>query len=1593
MQRTALTPRFAWCSVVLLLIAAPFPAAAQTTEIRPVEFVVTGRVTADATGDGIERARIVVEDVDGTTVLLDRSFTDANGDYTAVFEADAEVTVGIDDPTDPDGPTRTDGAWMGAIGPNPIRGGDDVRLTLPYAAPAGTDAAPELEVYDIRGRRVRTDETWGSGVYLYRLRFADRAVAARKLLVLGPTRAKIDLVGVEARSSTAGLGRRVAATTTVRVRVERAGYVTTESTFVVDAATGAVFDTALSTETPPTADLQVGGAQKAGEATLFDATASAASDGGGLTARWDFGDGQSGTSLAVAHVYAQAGTYDVTLTVTGTHGAAATATTQVTIAAPDAPATTDAQLVGSVTDVAGNLLAGVRASIVGFAPVDTSDTGGAIVLEDVPTGVPLAVHLEKEGFAEQVVRLTLPAGIGFGAFESTLARRGSPLPIARVEDGGTTRGTDGARVTLPVEGLVDGNGDPVTGDVTVRMTPIDPGDERQGLAFPGGFEAVQTTGTTGLLLSYGTVEFVFEQNGEELQLAPDRAAEVEIPVFTAAGAIGETIGLWSMDPSTGLWREEGTGLVVASDDSPTGKALRATVTHFSWWNADRFENEPYRVIPECRINDESGLPTLEIPPGESCYLNGRTVGGGGPFGNPDTNIRPGVPQLLALPSRTDFRLEGATANGAFRGSIVVNGEPGATDEVVIGLDPVDPGGGALTFPAEESGVIDPTSEIDTFTFDLVEGQRVVLAVRRGAGSSLRGKVRLLAPNGAAVDSTTFDQNAGGVFWKALESGTHTAQVLATNGTTGSYDLVAKLIEDVPLTLGTPVEFETLPGLVQTYTFEGQAGQWISLGQRRIAGLSGGSGAMNLLRPDGSRQVRRTFGFAGFDLGLVQLDTDGQYTLAVEVFDLEGTLVLHVEDVALLGLDQVVTGGLEARQTRYFRIDAQSGQAVRGALDAASNLAGSVRFATSTGGSPNLQQSTIDLFDGADATPVLHVGTDETWFLMLSAGYSSNERFTRPYRIVTHRVRFPGNPVFDAKGRATFPDAIDRFGEVKLHRFQVGAGDGVHVAVTGEAGTSPGENVTFELYRQGNGTVFAPQSTTGFFNGDRNVGDAASGVLEEAVFALPEGGDYILAVGTKNGATGTFDVTIDRVAAQATITVDDDLAECPSADTRSLLAALAAAPDASTVDVCAGDYVSTLPFTVYANDVSVTGAGQASTTLRLLANGRTLDFRENAALVRDLRVVTERGGNSIGLAVQSPAGSEIRRVTVEPADGTGEPTGIDLGGGSGATVAECTLRGADRAIESRTDDLVVEDNTITGGFGLVEIESADRAVVRRNTFDTDRVGLVIEVTNGAGHAIVDNDITIATPDIGATLDTWAIEVYDVDTGGDQPASIVRGNRIVTNEAGLKLTVSRPNASLLAEDNVYVCTRPGGGRALEMLANRSDPDQSMIVRNNTFEAVELFRGLRIFGADFLDLDVVNNSFRVASDTLVQPSYVFLEVEVIGSGVTDTSVRLVNNAVQGPGGGTFVETEGTSTVTLDHNVVGGFAIDFAGGQTAGGANDLFGTDPQFADADLRLAPTSPGVDSGATSAQFGAIPSDAIDGTPRPQGAGVDRGAWEQ
>jgi Right handed beta helix region len=105
--------------------------------------------------------------------------------------------------------------------------------------------------------------------------------------------------------------------------------------------------------------------------------------------------------------------------------------------------------------------------------------------------------------------------------------------------------------------------------------------------------------------------------------------------------------------------------------------------------------------------------------------------------------------------------------------------------------------------------------------------------------------------------------------------------------------------------------------------------------------------------------------------------------------------------------------------------------------------------------------------------------------------------------------------------------------------------------------------------------------------------------------------------------------------------------------------------------------------------------------------------------------------------------------------------------------------------------------------------------------------------------------------------------------------------------------------------------------------------------------------------------------------------------GRGVSD--VDIVNNIITRTDDVAVLCYQGPTNYRIHHNLV----FDTAHGLShcqLGGSN--LEADPRYGD-DYRLRTGSPGIDTGDPAWTF----SPALDGVPRPQGAGIDRGAYEQ
>lgn len=409
----------------------------------------------------------------------------------------------------------------------------------------------------------------------------------------------------------------------------------------------------------------------------------------------------------------------------------------------------------------------------------TTDAKGHATLA-VPTGSEQVVAVTKANFAEQYKVLDLAADATTGTLRAMLIPREPPQPIDSIEAGGSATGRDGVKVTFPPGALITASGQAVTGTVQMFMTPVDVGKVDIG-AFPGLFAGVAPGTARQPIVSFGTAELVPMQGGAKLALASAASADIELPIYVRVyqdGApikVGDAIPLWSLDPSTGVWQQEGEGSVGASTASPTGLEMRATIRHFSWWNSDAFADRGTVTLNVLGLGENLPANTVVAVSG--------TVIGGSPGSVQTTTAVVGVPTELIVPGGTTTRLE-ATVQVAEKtcvGSVDVNPPKNGTMQANINLTCV-----AVPTPrlVEPESPASTNSKSDLAFRIVVEG-----------GNERPDSVELLV-DGTSV--ATFDtQQFYRGFWDSstVAEGQHTLQPRATlSGISKTGDSVSVIVD-------------------------------------------------------------------------------------------------------------------------------------------------------------------------------------------------------------------------------------------------------------------------------------------------------------------------------------------------------------------------------------------------------------------------------------------------------------------------------------------------------------------------------------------------------------------------------------------------------------------------------------------------------------------------------------------------------------------------------------------------------------------------------------------------------------------------------
>ena len=234
---------------------------------------------------------------------------------------------------------------------------------------------------------------------------------------------------------------------------------------------------------------------------------------------------------------------------------------------------------GKVVDNSNNAVAG--ATVKAGSNTTTTDSRGLFRFNNIQLDKYSAViTVEKSGFFKGYrVFSASPNNTNFVKLKlvsKTLI--GSIDAVA----GGSVSLPDNSKITLPASGIVvRSNNQSYSGSVKVYAEVIDPASADIAQIVPGSFQGTDAANNRVTLKSYGMLAVELEGNsGEQLQIAAGKTAKLKFTIPSSLRSTAPaTIPLWSVDETTGLWKQEGNA--TKGTDYYEGD-----VSHFSFWNCD-----------------------------------------------------------------------------------------------------------------------------------------------------------------------------------------------------------------------------------------------------------------------------------------------------------------------------------------------------------------------------------------------------------------------------------------------------------------------------------------------------------------------------------------------------------------------------------------------------------------------------------------------------------------------------------------------------------------------------------------------------------------------------------------------------------------------------------------------------------------------------------------------------------------------------------------------------------------------------------------------------------------------------------------------
>lgn len=345
-------------------------------------------------------------------------------------------------------------------------------------------------------------------------------------------------------------------------------------------------------------------------------------------------------------------------------------TASLVILSPTAPRIVTGRVLSAST---GDAVANAQVTLQGTTI--TTDATGNYTFNDVVLDDRVLISFRANGYASTTQ-------VAFRPATQILTVNVGLLPIATTQQidpttGGTVTATDSpAQVVLQANSMVRVDGNPISGNVTVDLTPIPVAVNSNWVS--GDYTAINS-GQVVMIESFGAITASLKDTqGAQVDLASGQTATIRIPVSSRAASVPATAPLFYFDESTARWVEEGTATLVGTGSTAY---YEGNVTHFRTWTVGQY---PQTIQVTGCLADGSGVHVA----------NGIIMSDGIDY-SATSGVRTDSNGNFSIPIRSGGR---ATITGQMNGSTTntVNAGPSTTS--------IDLGTSCLTLPTGSSGI-------------------------------------------------------------------------------------------------------------------------------------------------------------------------------------------------------------------------------------------------------------------------------------------------------------------------------------------------------------------------------------------------------------------------------------------------------------------------------------------------------------------------------------------------------------------------------------------------------------------------------------------------------------------------------------------------------------------------------------------------------------------------------------------------------------------------------------------------------------------------------------------------------------------------